>query len=144
MKIRKNVLRVVVAVFVFLSLTMPPLMIEAASANDDNITVTVNASRPLVTGNPRGTSTVTTRNARSQAIRVRTIVVNTNNTVTTPLDWQQLTAAVGHTWATGTSRTSAQTIGSTRNGTVEGQGQRRAYSTGAWSVAVRPIHRFGT
>lgn len=142
MKIRKKVLSVAVAVIVFLSLTASPLMIEATRAQDDNIVVTVNASRPLLTGAPRGTATVTTRNSGSQAIRVRTIVTNSNNTVTAPLDWQQTSAAGNATLVTGTSRTSAQTIGSTRSGTVEGQGQRRATATGAWSVAVRPIHPF--
>jgi len=139
MKIRKKVLRVAVAVFVFLSLTVSPLMIEAATHEDVNIRVALNASRPFLTGAPRGTSTVTTRNPSSQAIRVRTIVINSNSTTTVPFEWQQSSAAPGWTLNTGQSRTSTQTIGTTRSGIVEGQGQRRASATGAWSVALRPI-----
>ena len=121
---------------------LTPLSVDAGSRRDSNITLTLNASRPLLTGSPRGTTRVITNNATSQAIRPQTIVYNTNNTRVFPRNgWTVRTAAVG-TLSNNVSSVSSQTIGSTRGGTVRGEAQRRGSSSGAWSTALRYSRAF--
>ena len=112
----------------------------ANPVQDNNIRVTLNASRPLV-GNPRGTSTVVTRNANSFEMQVRTQVRNSNGTISTG-NWWRMTARAGQTLNAGASLTSGQTVGTTRSGTVQGTGTRRATSTGAWSSHIVAVRAF--
>ena len=85
-------------------------------------------------------ATILTRNANSQALRAQVVIFNTNNSTSTTswLTWNAAAFASGR-FPSGTSRTSAQTTGATRNGTVEGQGQRRSSSTANWSASLRPV-----
>ena len=125
---------ILVVLFSFTSLSA-----MAGSGQDANLRVDLAARRPLI-GNPRGTATLTTRTAGSQAIRGRVTVLNSNGTITEPIDWNLRSSgqATGGL-PSGTTLTTREVIGSTRSGTVRGDGQRRTTSTGSWSVIVRVV-----
>jgi len=112
-----------------------PMIADANSSNDTNTFELVSASRPLLMGSPRGTSRVDTRNGNSQAIQARAVVVNTNNTTTTPNTWQQRQNPNG-SLSINTGVTSNETIGSTRGKTVRAEDRRRASSDGSWSTII--------
>jgi len=130
MKSFKNLfLGLIVVLILFGILTV---VVYANNAGNDWKQIVLDASRPAI-GNPRGTSTVTLSNASTSGVRVRTIVMNSNTTTTTPNNWQaRLGSLQQTTLPRGTSVTSTQTIGSTRAGTVRGEAYRLSALNGNW------------
>jgi len=53
------------------------IQVLANTGSSAHVTVTVNASRPVV-GNPRGTATTRNRNMGGNGIRARTVIINSN------------------------------------------------------------------
>lgn len=120
-------------------------VIASNFTQNTQIRLDLNASRPLLSGAPRGTTTTTARDTTSFGIRARTRVLNSNGTTTTPNAWDVLegTSSGGITIGIGRGQTvtSRQTIGSTRSGTVIGEGYRRTFA-GVWNSSLNLRREF--
>jgi len=126
---KKFIASSLVAVGVLLHGTLGITALANAESNT-NITVSLQASRPLITGNIRGTSTVISNNATNQSIRTR-VVIDAGGAVTTG-NWFQRTPNSGNLERYAYI-SSHQVIGSGRSGTAVGTGARRASANGAWT-----------
>ena len=145
MKKLQQILGAFLIALIAISLT-PPVEVEASiPVCNNHICTNVNASRPLI-GNPRGTAFVTTRSANNQAVCASVHVLNSNGTRSTHSPWVQNSSsslqralAAGVCW-----RSTEQRTGSTRSGTVVGEGQRRPTTTSQrpanWSTSLQ-AHR---
>lgn len=138
-ELKKLAIASIASASLFAGLSIPANAVPFVDAQDTNIRLFVDAWRPVLSGNIRGNSWVSTRNANSQAVEARVVITNRNSNgtlhSTTTGVWVRRAAASG-TLANNTEHQSGTVTGSTRFGTVRGEGRRRATSTGAWSTPL--------
>jgi len=115
------------------------VVMASQTASRNGITVTLDASRPLV-GNPRGSSYVcSNRDHNNNGMRVRTRVDNSNNTTTvaTSNEWRTVTASsTSNLIPLACSHHTATITGTTRSGTVRGRGERCSRNSTTWNGAI--------
>ena len=138
-ELKKLAITSIASASLFVGLSIPANAMPFVDTQDTNIQLFIDAWRPPLTGNIRGDSWVRTRNANSQAIETRVVITSrsSNGTPHSTIipSWDRRYAASG-TLTNNTEHRSRTTIGSTRFGTVRGEGRRRASSTGAWSTPI--------
>jgi len=122
-----------------------PVSANTSTTTTTNFSFSFYASRPVLSGNPRGRVSSMCALTNTNGLRVRTTVVNSNNTTSVATANSGSVGADG--WVTATvnfsngmcmAHDTPTVTGATRSGTVRGYGARRSGTTwGAQTVSTR-------
>jgi len=132
------------AIFMILALSAFP-MTAAANAftrtnsfAGSNITINIRSLRPDRTGAMCGEAWARTRNANSHGMRARVVISQANGNHNRTSIWQttQVVGSANGRLANGVTGDRIRIVANNglRSGRVDGEGQRRATSTGDWAA----------